>query len=215
MVKIVNGEVVDENAPPPPPSLASFGALTPEPLTLNPKPSNPNAKPRTLCCKPGARMNAFSHYTIGGWLLLACVSFVLAGFRGDCPPPPIPQPSPVPVRTAPFHPSLNQFPPRSVSHCSGQYPGRHMCSATPNARPSADRSPCPAGIIAVAAFIAVGRVILHPPSGLPSLSLPASLSSLSSGSSSGGGGGGGGPGRPAGGRPNIRGVGDLPARPRG
>ncbi|KAJ1480132.1 hypothetical protein T484DRAFT_2824024 [Baffinella frigidus] len=76
MVKIVNGEVVDENAPPPPPSLASFGALS----------------QRTL--------GGLSHYTIGGWLLLACVSFVLAGFRGDCPgvrPPPSAQSQLVPL----------------------------------------------------------------------------------------------------------------------
>jgi hypothetical protein len=67
-----------------------------------------------------------------------------------------------------------------------------------------------AGIVVLLAFIAAGRTILSPPTGLPSL---PGLSAALGGLSSGGGGGGGGPGRP--GRPTIRGVGDLPARPRG
>ena len=71
------------------------------------------------------------------------------------------------------------------------------------------------GLVALAAFYFFGSAVLRPPDFLAKLSMPtaASLSSAfsSGGGGSGGGGGGGGPGR----RPTIRGVGDLPARPRG
>ena len=67
------------------------------------------------------------------------------------------------------------------------------------------------GLFALFAFWAYGSVILRPPSYLSRISMPSGLFGAFSGGSEGGGGGGGGGPR----RPTIRGVGDLPARPRG
>eukprot|EP00960_Hanusia_phi_P048972 759281-Hanusia_phi.AAC.2 len=70
----------------------------------------------------------------------------------------------------------------------------------------------PSGSLALASFYGVGSLILSPPSKMPQL--PSMWGGMPGMGGGGGGGGGDGGGHAVGRRANIRGVGDLPARPR-